>query len=171
MVEVEYAKAIFEIAQENKKEDLYRSYFRTLSYSLDDEEFFKLLKSPFISNKEKKEMIKNVYKDFDEDFINFLNVVIDHDRFYLIRAIRSEYKKLLYSNSGLLKINVISAYELSEAELNRIKKALIERFNDKSLKIHNEVDPSIIGGIQILANDESIDISLKSSLNKLKESL
>ena len=41
MVEVEYAKAIFEIAQENKKEDLYRSFFRTLSYSLDDEEFFK----------------------------------------------------------------------------------------------------------------------------------
>ena len=33
MVEVEYAKAIFEIAKENKKEDLYRSFFRTLSYS------------------------------------------------------------------------------------------------------------------------------------------
>ncbi len=171
MVEVEYAKAIFEIAKENKKEDLYRSFFRTLSYSLDDEEFFKLLKSPFLSNEEKKGMIKKVYKDFDKDFINFLNVVIDHDRFYLIRSIRSEYKKLLYSNSGMLKITVISAKELEKDELDRIKKSLIERFNDKKIKVKNEIDPSIIGGIQILANDESIDFSLKSSLNKLKESL
>ena len=129
------------------------------------------MKSPFLSNEEKKGMIKKVYKDFDKDFINFLNVVIDHDRFYLIRSIRSEYKKLLYSNSGMLKITVISAKELEKDELDRIKKSLIERFNDKKIKVKNEIDPSIIGGIQILANDESIDFSLKSSLNKLKESL
>ena len=36
---------------------------------------------------------------------------------------------------------------------------------------NSNVKVTIIGGIQILANDESIDISLKSSLNKLKESL
>ena len=49
MVENEYAKALYEIAQENKKEEQYRDYFRILmTLYFEDEDFKKLLNSPLM---------------------------------------------------------------------------------------------------------------------------
>ena len=96
MVENEYAKALYEIAQENQKEDKYREYFKALiTIYFEDEDFKKLLNSPFIDKDEKKNVIKNTFgKVFDEDFLNFLYVVIDHNRAYKLVDIKDEYKNI-----------------------------------------------------------------------------
>ncbi|MBR4495733.1 MAG: ATP synthase F1 subunit delta [Acholeplasmatales bacterium] len=173
MVENEYAKALYEIAQENKKEEQYRDYFRILmTLYFEDEDFKKLLNSPFIDKDEKKTFLKNTFgKVFDEDFLNFLYVVIDHNRAYKLVDIKDEYKKLVLNFSGIVRIYVKSARELSLKELKDIEISLKDRYPGKKLELRNEVDEALIGGIRITANDESIDLSLKSSLEKLKSAL
>ncbi len=173
MVENEYAKALYEIAQENQKEEKYREYFKALiTIYFEDEDFKKLLNSPFIDKDEKKNVIKNTFsKVFDEDFLNFLYVVIDHNRAYKLVDIKDEYKKLVLASSGIVRIHVRSAKKLSSSELKNIEDSLKEKYSGKKLELRNEVDEALIGGIQITANDESIDLSAKSSLEKLKSAL
>lgn len=173
MVESEYAKALYEIAQENKKEELYRDYFRVLMKILfSDEDFNKLLNSPFVDKEEKKNFIKNTFsKVYDDDFLNFLYVVIDHNRAYKLVDIKVEYKKLVLASSGIVRIYVTSAKKLSDKELSDIEKSLKDKYGGKKLELRNEVDEALIGGIQITANDESIDLSAKNSLDKLKSIL
>ena len=173
MVESEYAKALYEIALENKKEELYRDYFRTLmTIYFSDDEFKKLLNSPFVDKEEKKKFIKNTFgKVFDETFLNFLYVVIDHNRTYILVDIKDEYKKLVLNSIGVVRIYVTSAKKLSDKELAGIENSLKDKYVGKKLELRNEVDEALIGGIQIRAFDESIDLSAKSSLEKLKSAL
>ena len=75
MIPLEYAKAIFEIAEEEHKVDLFNEYFVSINTTLNSE-FIDLLKAPTIEKSKKKEIVKNVYKSIDNTFVNFLVVLV-----------------------------------------------------------------------------------------------
>jgi len=172
MVSKEYAKAIFEIALENNKEENYLELLKMVLKTLDkNEDFKKILNSPFIPDEEKNNLLNNVFKDFDEDFIHFLFVLIKNHRFNIIVDIKDEYEKLYHENKNVVFVHVTSMEKLSKKQEDIIRKDLEKKYPDANLKIENEIDPNIIGGIKIVVNDESIDLSLRNYLSKLKESI
>ncbi|MCR5647031.1 MAG: F0F1 ATP synthase subunit delta, partial [Acholeplasmatales bacterium] len=90
MIDSEYAKAIYELALEEKKVDLFWDYFIVVDKTNDNPDFRKIMASPTIDNKEKKEIVKKVYHALDDTFLNFLYVLIDHNRFNLCDEIGHE---------------------------------------------------------------------------------
>ena len=171
MVEYEYAKAIYELAIEENKEKSISECFKVLIDSLNSKEFMDILISPFINKNEKKKIINEVYKEFDDTFINFMLVIIDHNRFAFIKAIYAEYNKLILNKHNVIRAQLISAKKLKDDQINHYTKILSNKYENKKLELENIVDESIIGGIQVICNGESIDISLKNSLDKLKKSI
>ena len=170
MIPLEYAKAIFEIAEEEHKLDLYNEYFVSINNTLSDD-FIKLLKAPTIEKSKKREIINNVYKSIDKTFKDFLIVLVNNDRIDYFQAIGHQYRKLVRLNKNIVRIDIFSAKELNDKQMKSIVPTLEAKYKGKELEIKNFVNPSLIGGIQIIANGESIDISLKSTLERLKESL
>ena len=124
-----------------------------------------------INKNEKKEIIKNVYKSLDSDFISFLFVIIDHNRFNIFKNIYDEYENLILTDKNIVRAQIFSAVELTNAQMKEVIKALESRYNDKKIEAENIINPELIGGIRVLVNNESVDLSLKTSLNKLKESI
>lgn len=171
MVEYEYAKAIYELAIEEDKEKSFSECFKILIDSLNSKEFMDILTSPFINKNEKKRIINEVYKGFDDTFINFMLVIIDHNRFSSIKSIYAEYNKLILNKHNVIRAQLISAKSLSNVQINHYTEILSSRYENKKLELENIVDENIIGGIQVICNGESIDISLKNSLDKLKKSI
>ncbi len=171
MVEAEYAKAIYELALEEKKVELFWDYFIAIDKTDDDPEFRKIMSSPIIDAKEKKEIIKKVYYKLDETFLNFLYVIIDHNRFDSFNGIGHEYRKLVRKEKNIMFIDVISANELTEKHQAKIVKVLKAKYSDKTLQFKYIVKPDLLGGIQIISNGESIDMSLKAALDRIKEEL
>lgn len=172
MVGNEYAKAIYELAQETNKIKKFSECFVAVSETaFKNNDFMEILTSPVINTKKKKEIIKNVYSSLDEDFINFLYVIIDHNRFSLFNDIYDEYENLVLTDRNIVKAKIFSAYDLSEDQMNDIIKALEVRYKDKKIEAENIINPELIGGVTVLVNNESVDLSLKNSLNKLKESI
>jgi len=171
VVEAEYAKAIYELALEEKKVDLFWDYFIAIDKTDDDPEFRKIMSSPIIDTKEKKEIIKKVYYKLDETFLNFLYVIIDHNRFNSFNGIGHEYRKLVRKEKNIMFIDVISANELTEKHQAKIVKVLKAKYSDKTLQFKYIVKPDLIGGLQIISNGESIDMSLKAALDRIKEEL
>ena len=55
---------------------------------------------------------------------------------------------------------------MPDAEREKIAAALAKRFNRK-VRVHAEVDPSLIGGAVVRAGDTVIDGSLKSRLERM----
>ena len=170
MIPLEYAKAIFEIAEEEHKVDLFNEYFVSINTTLNSE-FIDLLKAPTIEKSKKKEIVKNVYKSIDNTFVNFLVVLVDNNRIEYFSDIGHQYRKLVRLNKNIVRIDIISAKELNSKQMKNVVEALKSKYIGKEMEIKNFVNPALIGGIQVIANGESIDISLKSTLERLKESL
>ncbi|MBO5541898.1 MAG: ATP synthase F1 subunit delta [Acholeplasmatales bacterium] len=171
MVEAEYAKALYELAIEEKKVDLFWDYFIALDKTNDDPDFKKIMSSPIIESKEKKEIIKKVYYKLDETFLNFLYVLTDHNHFNLFDKIGHEYRKLVRLDKNIMFIDVISASELTKNQEDRIVKLLKAKYSDKTLQFKYIVKPDLLGGIQIISNGVSIDMTLKAALDRIKEEL
>lgn len=171
MVEAEYAKALYELAIEEKKVDLFWDYFIALDKTNDDPDFKKIMSSPIIESKEKKEIIKKVYYKLDETFLNFLYVLTDHNHFNLCDKIGHEYRKLVRLDKNIMFIDVISANDLTKAQEDKIVKLLKAKYSDKTLQFKYIVKPDLLGGIQIISNGVSIDMSLKAALDRIKEEL
>ena len=172
MVSKEYAKAIFEIALENKKEDNYLELLKMVLKTLDNNaDFKKMLNSPFVSSDEKINLLTEVYKSFDEDFLHFLFILVKNQRFNLIEEIKDEFEKLYHEHKNVVFVRVTSIEKLSKKQEEIIRKDLEAKYPGSNLNIQNEIDPNIIGGIKIMINDESIDLSLRNYLSKLKESI
>ncbi|MDE5546227.1 MAG: ATP synthase F1 subunit delta [Anaeroplasmataceae bacterium] len=172
MVEYEYAKALFELAIEEKKTEL---FLDSLNGILDvisaNKDFYKMIASPLVDINEKLKVVREVFDSMDATFKEFLCVLIRNDRFVLIEQITEEYNQMLSDYNSILKIEVISSEKLSKERLKEVTKSLEQRYPDKKLKIENTVNPKILSGLQIICNGESLDMSLKNRLTKLKNSL
>ncbi len=172
MVGNEYAKAIYELAQESKKTKTFSECFMTVSETaIKNEQFMEILTSPVITKKEKKEIIKKVYASLDADFVNFLYVIIDHNRFSIFKEIYDDYENLILTDKNIIKAQVFSVNELSDAQMKEVIKALEQRYKDKKIEAENIINPELIGGIRVLVNNESYDLSIKTNISKLKESI
>ena len=172
MVQYEYAKALFDLAIEEKKTELFLDYLNgILDVINDNKDFYKLIASPLVEIEEKLKIIKTVFKSLDTTFKEFMGELIKNNRFVLLEQITEEYSQLLNDYNSILKIEVISSEKLSKERLNEVTRSLEQRYPDKKLRIENTVNEKILSGLQIICNGESLDMSLKNRLTKLKHSL
>ncbi len=172
MVEYEYAKALFDLAVEEKKTDLFLDCLnKVLDVTSTNKDFYKLLASPLVDVKDKLKVIKEVFQGFDPTFVKFLCVVVERNRFVLLEQMEEEYSHLFGEYNSILKIEVISSEQLTEQRQAEITRSLKKRYPDKKLLIENTVNPKILYGLQILCNGQRLDLSLKNRLTKLKNSL
>lgn len=170
MVAHEYAKAIYDLAREENKTKDFKDCFDALVKTL-NKDFLDLLSSPFIVKDEKKEMVKKVYSSLDEDFIYFLYVLIDHNRFMLVEEIKKEFDKLVSKYQNIVEVKLVSATELTKATILKYKERLEEKYIGKTIEIVNIIKPELIGGMQVIIDDEALDASVIHTLNMLKESI
>ena len=170
MVEFEYAKAVFDLAKEENKIQAVSDCFKAVKDTLTPD-FIEILTSPFIHKDEKKKIIDKVYHSLDLDFIHFLYVLIDHNRFDRIAQIYEVYESLVLKEKNILRVEIISATELTKSKMQEFKKTLSSQYVGKQIEIVNKINPNLIGGVVIVTDEKSMDASIKGKLDKIRESL
>lgn len=171
MVAKEYAKALHEIAEELNIFDIIKNQYKITLDLLKDQQMMSFFTNPVIKSKEKKDLIKKSFSDFNENFVYFLYVLIDNNRFNYINDIYEKFIDIYLNKNDMISIKLFSAEKLKENDINRIIELLRPRFNNKKIVYENIVDSSLIGGIKVLANDTLINLNTKTSIDDLKNSL
>lgn len=171
MLEHEYASAIWQLASENGLADTIKNELYALIELLNDEDFYKFMNSLSIKCEEKKSFIENALKGFNELTLNFINVLLDNRRFNLIDKIYNEYVNLMLKNEKAVNVTLYSAKKLTDIQIESLKPSITNQLKCEKILVNNIVDDTLIGGITIYANDKKIDISVKGSLERLKNSL
>jgi F-type H+-transporting ATPase subunit delta len=69
-----------------------------------------------------------------------------------------------------MDVQVTSAYEVSEADEQKLAIALKQRLQ-REINLSSVVDPTLLGGIIIRAEDTVIDNSVRGKLQKLSQAL
>ena len=156
-----YAQAIFDHS-DDWSEDLDQ-----IVTAMTDDAVDRGISSPDKAYKEKAEIFVDLFVgQIQEKTINFLKVLGGAKRLSLLPAIRSEYVRLLAEKDSSSEIEVTSAYELTEEQMDSITKRLEKRYS-KNIVVRSKLDPNLIGGFSVKCGDEVIDLSIKGRLNKL----
>jgi F-type H+-transporting ATPase subunit delta len=105
-----------------------------------------------------------------EQFANFLRVLAEHDRLSLLPAVLALAKLELEKRNGQQRIEVVSAKELDDATLERVRKQINDTFDFEPI-IEPLTDPGLIGGLVIRVGNKVYDGSLRSRVNQLAKRL
>jgi F-type H+-transporting ATPase subunit delta len=101
---------------------------------------------------------------------NFVRVLAENGRMTLLPKISELYELLKSNHEKTMDVQVTSAYEVSEADEQKLAIALKQRLQ-REINLSSVVDPTLLGGIIIRAEDTVIDNSVRGKLQKLSQAL
>ena len=162
-----YAKAAFESARQHSALERWSTVLATASSVVQDERVARLLSSPKVKPEQLSGLIGDIAGgELDEQTRNFLATLAGNRRLGLLPEIASMYEALRAEAENTADVQVVSAVALDEAQKQRLAAALKKRLK-REVRLHCEVDASLIGGAIVRAGDFVIDGSLKARLDRL----
>jgi len=167
-----YSQAMFEASLEENKIDLIFDQLNSLKELVNqNHNFFKMLEFPMVTLNEKFATIDEIFGSaYDYLVCDMLKLLVEKSRIALLKKIIEDYEELYYEHKKITKVNVTSAYELSDSEREDLKSSL-EDLLKQSVVLYIKIDKSLIGGLFIKAKDIIIDASVKGKLEKMKSNL
>lgn len=168
-----YSKALVEMVRDNviSFENLSKD-LATVSEILETSQDLRLtLENPTVSEEVKSQIVEEVFKnEVHPQVVSFLKVLIDKNRFSEFSQIKADYEIKLDDVNKIQAVEITSAVELSEEYRERILQKLSEKLQ-KNIRPNWKVDENIIAGLIYRINDNVIDTSIKSKLDKLNKNL
>jgi len=165
-----YARAVFELAAERGGYDQWSSRLAYWASLVQDDSLRSRLAEPGTTAQAKAELMMQLSDGLDDDSRSFLKLLADNDRLSSLPDMQQQYEQLRREAEGEVEAHVVSAYELTSEQSERIVQALGKRLARK-VKITSEVDPDLIGGAIIRAGDLVIDGSIRGRLAGLEQSV
>ena len=172
-ISVRYARALFEIAQEQGCEDaVYNGLTRFAhNYSLAIAQFNEVLADPIVAPEEKVKLIEMaVGEPMHNTLKQFITFVAEQKREDKMFLIALKYMEMYRTKHGILNTRVTTATELTESSYDKIKAFIKETF-EADAEIDARIDPNLIGGFILDIENTRMDASVVGQLNALKNRL
>lgn len=168
-----YAKALVEIAVEEKAVEAYGDELATVKEVLAQEELLRqLLDSPTLALEKKEAMLADLCKilELSEGMVKFLGLLLSKGRLCFLGQIEDNYRRQADDLSGIISAKITSATELDDVQQQAIATSL-EKQTGKQVALTVEIDASLIGGLQAEIGGRLFDGSVKTQLKRIEESL
>ena len=166
-----YARALFEVAQEQGKLDVVREELGQITEALEENAELRLFfYSPYFSTDEKRDGLRRTVTDADPVMMNVLDILVENHRLPVLPRLRREYERRWRDANNLLPVTVTSAVELDDAVVERIGDE-IGRQTGRTVELTREVDPSIVGGFVVRVGNAILDASIKNRLDNLRKQI
>jgi F-type H+-transporting ATPase subunit delta len=164
-----YARSLFEVATEHDSLDVVREQLGEFADALDDShELQMFFFSPYFSTEEKQDGLRRTVTEADENFLNFLSLLLENHRMPVIFRVRREYDRLWREANQLLAVSITSAVELDPSVADRVGDE-IGRQTGRTVELTSAVDPEILGGIVVRVGNSIIDASIRTRLDNLRK--
>ena len=128
--------------------------------------------TPAVSGEKKKKILGQIAPSIElcPVAVNFLSVVIDHDRMALLGEIIEAFHAILNERLGVAVAEISSARPLEEAEKAALSGALNAK-TGKQVRMNFSLDPKLIGGVVARIGSTIYDGSVRGSLDRLRAEL
>ena len=164
-----YAAAAFAYAVEHGEVPAWSATLQTLATAVSDPALAGFIGHPKVSNAQLLGLISDLYgSQLAAAGRNFIATLIESERLELAPEIATLYERSRAKAEGQVKVEVISAFALSDAERTKLNAAMRGRLG-KDCKLEASVDPALIGGAVIKVGDSVIDLSLRGRLTALAQ--
>jgi F-type H+-transporting ATPase subunit delta len=165
-----YARAVFEIANEENDLDGWLRDLQAIRDLLQDPTLAAFLSSPAVPAEAKMRMCENAMAHIGEKQRNFVYVLIQNKRIGLVPDVVVAYEEELDRRRGIVHARVTTAIPLNDHETASVSRRL-EDVTGRKVVMTTSVDPAIVGGFVARIGDQLIDASVVGRLQALRASL
>ena len=166
-----YARAAFNHAQGAKSFAEWSKLLGAAAAAAADSRVARLIGNPHVTGDELVELLGGMSKQAaGEGGKNFLRALAANRRLALLPEIAAQFERLRADVEGLVDVLVVAAREIAPPQQKKLEAALAKRLG-REVRMHTEIDESLIGGAIVQAGDLVIDGSLKGRLERLGSAL
>ncbi len=164
-----YARALFEAAKDDDVLDRVHDELGEFADALDSDRNLQVfLFSPYFSSEEKKDGVTKIVTDADERVVNFLELLAERHRMPALFRIRRTFDSMWAEENKLLPVTVTSAVDLDESLVKDIGKR-IEEQTGRTVELSSNVDPEVLGGLQVQVGNMVLDATVRNRLEQLRK--
>ena len=163
-----YAKAIFELAQDEGKVEEWGKRLAQVRDVMSDPEVARVLTNPTIASEQRMDLVSNLFDGGETT--NLAKLLIESNRVHDVGAIEDEFQRLADEAAGRVRATVTTAVELTAKDRDRVVEELSKRLG-KRVQLDVLVDPRILGGLKLQYGDRLVDASVATRLQQLRRRL
>lgn len=101
---------------------------------------------------------------------NFVRLLAENGRLDVVPEIQAQYAALRNAREGIVQAEIVSAFELEDAQLADLV-ARLERRTGRKVNARVSIDRELIGGVKVILGDQVIDGSARAQLGALDQAL
>lgn len=168
-----YGEALFELAIEERKIDVFQKEINQLKKILEENpEFAQLMNHPKVTKAEKIGIAETVFKGrISDELTGFLSLIISKDRYRELNAIFEYYTAKVKEEKGIGTAYVTTAVPLRSEQKKLVEEKLLKTTSYQSMEMYYGEDTALIGGMVIRIGDRVVDSSIRTKLQELQRQL
>ncbi len=165
-----YAKALFELALEQKKLDQVGKDMLFISQTIKENiELAQMLKSPIVKLEKKEKVMQVLFAEkTDAISLRFMMLVAEKAREEYLAYFAEEFTSIYKEYQGLVDAWVTSSTDI-EQEVKDHLLELLKKMTNKTVILHESVNSDLMGGFIVKIGGYQYDASTRTLLRKLKD--
>lgn len=161
-----YSLALCDLFPQDNKRSSTKVFQEILDSFKNNSEIIFILNSNNLTKETRKKIVNEIFTNIDLNILNFFNVLIDNNHFFLVVEIINKFIKLTNDKNNVLTVTIESAFEINSNDLNQIVEFIRNKSN-RSIDYKVLINPKLIGGVKIYYESSVIDYSISGKLKQL----
>ena len=167
-----YAEALFEAARERDELEAVLEDVNEFDDALEGSEELRLFfYGGQVPEREKRRAIDALTENMMLSTRNFLKVLVDNGREGIFEDVVRRYEDLVKEHLGRVEVEVTTAVELSENEVERLKERLGKVLEGREVVLETRVNHDLLGGAVFRFGGQMLDGSIRGRLESLREGM
>ncbi|KRM72944.1 ATP synthase F1 subunit delta [Lacticaseibacillus brantae] len=167
-----YGRSTFEVAQSQQGEQqTFDELAQVQSVLADNPQLLQVLEAANVSPEDKQKLLDNVKQALSPLVSNLIQMLFDYGRIGALPLVITDYNARFKAAQGIIDATVTTAVTLSDAQVESLGQAIATRFGGKTAQLQQIVDPTVLGGVKIMSQNQIIDGTVSTKLKKLSAAL
>jgi F-type H+-transporting ATPase subunit delta len=165
-----YARALLAVAGPERRDAMADILGEFVSGLAQVPEMGIFLATPAVDVETKRRVLESLRGTLDDQLLDFLGVLVGKQRAGELEQIAAAYGELADRAAGRVRATVHSAAALDEELLQRVRAGLEQRLG-RDVVLSAEVDPGLIAGLVVQAQDTVWEASARGRLKRIAKEM
>lgn len=135
----------------------------------DSKDFVSMMKSPIVTASTKQNVVKAIMEGkVDDVTFKFINLIINKGREFFLPEIISTFISQYKKHNNINEVLLTTSEPIDEEMKNTLIQSIQKQFTG-TIDLKTKVNPSLIGGFILEANNNLFDASILRDLNDIKK--